>query len=189
MSNLNCLTRPTRLLRWLTVCSALLAPAGALAADEIKTELSGLHLCCGGCTAALEKALSEVSGVSDIVVQQDDAAATFVAADAAAAQAALKAVGKAGFGAAVKQQGKAVDFPVEKLAKDQTANHVTFEGLHLCCKGCVRSVLEAFAGAPEVAAVDCDLKKRTLTLTGEGISLPAVQKRLVEAGFYGTVAK
>ncbi len=89
----------------------------------------------------------------------------------------------------MKQRGKAVEFPVEKLEGDRKADRVTFDGVHLCCKGCVRSVLEAFAGAPEIAAVDCDLKKRTVTLTGQAIPLAAARKRLVAAGFYGTVAK
>lgn len=173
----------------LAVASFLVCSSVDLSAEEIKTQLAGMHLCCGGCTAALVEALSEVPGVRDVDVKQKESAASFVTSDVETADAALRAVAKAGFGCTVKRQGETVDFPVEKLDKDATADTVVFTGLHLCCKGCANSVVKSFEDLPTVASVDCDLKKRTATLTGKRISLLAVQKRLMAAGFYGAVAK
>lgn len=173
----------------LAFASFLVCSTAGLSAAEIKTQLAGMHLCCGGCTAALVEALSDVPGVRDVDVKQKEGTATFVTADVETADAALQAVAKAGFGCTVKRQGETVEFPVEKLDKDATADTVVFTGLHLCCKGCANSVVKSFSDLPTVASVDCDLKKRTATLTGKGISLLAVQKRLMAAGFYGAVAK
>lgn len=167
----------------------LLLAASSATAEEIKIELTGLHLCCGGCSAALAEALADVSGLLDKSIEQEAGSAAFFVADTAAADAALAAVAKAGFGAAVKRQGQTAAFPAEKIDPELRQDVLRFQGVHLCCKGCVRGVLKAFEGAAEVVSVDCDLKARTVTLSGKNISVAGAQKRLIAAGYYGTLVK
>ena len=64
--------------------------------NEIKVELTGVHLCCQGCVNAADAALRSVEGVNSRC-DMENGTVTLTASDDAAAQKALDALAAAGF--------------------------------------------------------------------------------------------
>lgn len=168
----------------------VLAAAPAIAAETVV--ITGLHLCCGGCVSAVEEALAEVVGLSDLEVDQELRTATFTADNDHAIRAAGTAVLNAGFFGQLSRNGSVTPLAVPEhgqIAAGTKADRAVFDNVHLCCKNCSRGVTKSLAKLREVVAVDCDTKAHTVTLTGKDMDLPAVAAALQAGGFYGTLRK
>ncbi len=167
-----------------------LSATPALAGEAI--EISGLHLCCGGCVAAVEEALSGVEGISDIEVDQKSRTATFSADDEKAVTAAGAALLNAGFFGEQKRGDKTAPLTISDTAKIDAGTKVdraVFDNVHLCCKLCSVSVTKSLKDVKEVIAVDCDTKAHTVTLTGKDFDVAAALEALHSAGFHGTLRR
>jgi copper chaperone CopZ len=174
------------IVRWLACLTlACLLPAAARAAADDQVEITGLHLCCGGCVAELEEALEEVEGLSDLKVDRAKRTARFRVPDAATRNAALEAVAAAGFYGTAMHDEEPVPMIAEADIKEAKTDRMVLTGVHLCCAGCTKAVVKAFEEVEEVVAVDCDLESRTVTLTGKDLDVAAIYERLHEAGFHG----
>ncbi len=65
----------------------------------------------------------------------------------------------------------------------QAETQVTLSGVHLCCKGCVKGVLEAVDGSGGKAS--CDAKAGTVAISGTKVSVEKALKGVAKAGYYG----
>ena len=107
-----------------SVCVAsfvALCASPAVGAGEVS--VSGLHICCGACVKAIDKALSAVDGVSDVDVDREAKEVHFQVGDAETGRAALEAVVKAGYFGKAKYDGRGVDMPQDDIEKNAKADH------------------------------------------------------------------
>ena len=176
----------TRLI--LFVCSALgfvLYAAPAARADEVS--VSGLHICCGACVKSLDEALSAVDDVRDISVDRETKKVSFQVSNDETGRAGLKAIVKAGYFGKAKYEDRDIEMPQKGVKKGAKADRVVFENLHICCKGCAKSITESVKDEKNVVAVDCDTKKGTVAFSGTEMELSKLLDALHKAGFHGTV--
>ena len=117
------------------------APQGDDPSPAIVT-VSEIHLCCGACVKAVQKAAA-VDGVQ-AEVSQDEGTAVLTAATYADIQKALDEIAKAGFSGKIEddtQAGK-VKFP-EIKTPDGNVKKLTVSHIHNCCRGCSDAIIEA----------------------------------------------
>ena len=167
------------------VAATALLTAGASPAAE-KVELKSVHMCCDGCAEEVATVLGKVGGVTGVSTDKKTTSATFTAADAKAAQAALDALAAAGFhGDPGKDKGYA--FKDDSGVKAGTVKTLTVAGFHNSCGGCVKSLKGAVKDVKGVAGVAAKAKVGTAELTGEFDAVEVVQA-LNKAGFHVKVA-
>lgn len=159
-----------------------LATAGAQPAAATKVELKNVHMCCDGCAEEVAAVLGKVQGVSGVSTDKKATSATFTAADAKTAQAALDALAAAGFhGDPGKDKGYA--FKDDSGVKAGTVKTLTVTGFHNSCPGCVKSLKDAVKDVKGVAGVNAKSKVSTAEVTGEFDAADLV-KALNKAGFH-----
>lgn len=156
------------------------------ATSQAQVEVSGVHLCCGGCAKAVGQALAEVDGVSNASCDRDAKTVNFNASGEEAIKAGLTALAKAGFHGKAIMGNRELKYPAEEVEKDAASDEITFYGVHLCCGGCAKAVGEALKGLGEPA---CDREAKTVTLKGDGISVAKAVAALNKAGFHGSLKK
>lgn len=182
--------RASALVRGGLAFGLVLSLALSVRADETTAvEIKGLHLCCRGCEEALNAALSSVDGVHDLQINRKVQQATFTADNDEALRAVGLAMTEAGFFGEVTAGGEPYVVVVEEIDENETTDRVTFDGVHLCCGGCARAIVRAFADYDSVVAVDCDTDDGTVTFTGQGFKLADVRNLLHKAGYHGRVKR
>ncbi len=159
---------------------AILLIPGFLAAETIT--LSGVHLCCKGCIRGAEKAASSTGATAK--ADHKKKTVTITAADAAAVQKAVDALGKNGY------YGKSsnASISIKADAPDKKVSSCTVSGVHLCCKKCVKAldkVIDNLEGAEAHTAVS---QHDTFKVKGN-FSLKALQKALHAEGLSGTITE
>jgi copper chaperone CopZ len=142
------------------------------------------HLCCGGCQAGAEEALSEVEGVASISCDLNTKVISFKADGDKAAGEGIKALAKAGFFGQAAHGDKPLKFPVSGAKKGMKANSFTLAGIHLCCSACVTGSQKALVDVKGVSLIDIDRNEKTIKLTGDSVSVPEAVAALNKAGFY-----
>lgn len=164
--------------------AAMLLFASSALADSTVT-LSKLHLCCGACVAAVNKAVGSVDGAS---VEVDKAAlsATITAADGETAQKAVDAVAAAGFHGVSDNDDIAMKN--DSGATEGNVRRVVVSGLHNCCGGCNVAIKKALDTVDGVQANTAKPKSSTLVVEGN-FDAQAVVKALNDAGFHVQVQK
>ncbi|MBY0456590.1 MAG: heavy-metal-associated domain-containing protein [Gemmataceae bacterium] len=164
------------------VAVTALATAGAQPAAAAKVELKNVHMCCDGCAEEVAAVLGKVQGVTGVSTDKKTTSATFTAADAKTAQAALDALAAAGFhGDPGKDKGYA--FKDDSGVKAGTVKTLTVTGFHNSCPGCVKSLKDAVKGVKGVAGVTAKSKVSTAEVTGEFDAVDLVSA-LNKAGFH-----
>ncbi len=154
-----------------------------LAADEnVKLKVSEMHLCCGACTSAVEKAVKSVEGAS-VTVSEDEGTAEIAAKDKETAQKAIDAMAKAGF------HGK-LDSDLVAFKKveppEGTVESLELEGIHNCCGGCNAAIKEAIGKVDGIKSTTLAAKKSSFTASGKFDAKELVNAMLA-AGFHCTV--
>lgn len=162
--------------------AAVLVSGSIATAGEVK--LSETHLCCGACVKAVEAALTDVDGVSDVKVDKDAKTVTFTSTDAKTARGGIVALAKAGYGGKATHAGKEMKLP-KGFKEDGSADTVTVRGLHNCCAGCAKSITAALTKVEGVSDVKC--KEKACTITGTNVSYAKVIAALHEAGLHGNI--
>ncbi|MBX3412877.1 MAG: heavy-metal-associated domain-containing protein [Pirellulales bacterium] len=171
-------------------CLVLLFGATSVgAADRTPVQLENMHLCCKTCSNDLTDALSSVEGIEQIEVDRKTASARFLSPSDEKTQEALGAMAEAGFFATATQGDKKLTVPTEKIEPELKADRIVFEGVHLCCGGCAKGVVQGYTDLTDVVAVDCDVDERTVTLTGKELSVAQMREALHKAGFSGKLVR
>lgn len=171
-------------MRWMTALSLVLSPAWLFAGD---VNVSNVHICCGSCVSAVDEALGEVEGVSDVGADQNTKTIRFKAKDDKAAEAGIKALADHGFFGKAKHGDKKLDFPPSGVKKGEKANTLVLHGVHLCCGACVTGAKKSLENVAGVNAIEIDRKTGRITLKGGGIDTTKAVDALNAGGFYASV--
>lgn len=160
---------------------------GAAQAGDVT--IKGVHLCCGACVKAVQKALNGTEGVSNIAADRDAKTISFTATDEKAAKSAITALADGGFYGKASLDGKELPFPDAGAKKGAKADKVVLKGLHLCCGACVRDANKVLEKVPGVDKVEVDRSENRATLTGKDIDVRKAVDALNAGGFFGRVEK
>ena len=161
------------------VIAALAAlPLTAAKAENVNVKVSNIHNCCPMCTDPINASLTK-AGATDIKATPTEV--SFVAADAATAEKAVKALFDAGF------SGKVEGAKPPVAVKNAKAKNLKIVGLHNCCGQCAKGIREAikpFSGTNPV------LQGTVLVMSSDkDIDADAVIKALSDKGYSGRIEK
>jgi copper chaperone CopZ len=151
--------------------------------NEIKMELTGVHLCCQGCVNAADAALMSVEGVHSHC-EMENGTVSLTAKDDAAAQKALNALAAAGFYGNSDNQNLAMK-PVGTLPVGKIKS-VKVSGIHNCCGPCCDAIKEAINTVQGVTSDTAKPRATTFVVTGDFYAADLV-KALNRAGFSAQV--
>ena len=179
---------PLNFLHRSLLAAALVAMASFAApsaqAEETVT-LKGVHLCCDGCSAAVEKAVIATPDVKEVkcVVDGKKGTVQLKADSIEAIQAAVDAIAAAGFHG--KLDTKEVKWPKAKLPKGNV-ELLEVEHVHNCCPACAKAIKKALAEVEGVESDTCKPKVESFAIKGN-FDPKAALKALHKAGFHATV--
>jgi periplasmic mercuric ion binding protein len=175
--------------RLLIMGAALLAPLAANA--ETTVGISGVHICCDGCAAAIEEAVAKTAEDKDhpaevkCAIDAEERSVELVGADVDAVQAAVNQIAAAGFHG--KLDNKEVAWPKSKAPKGKTSR-LELTGVHNCCGACAKAIKKALAEVDGVAGDTVKPKESSFVVEGD-FEPRAVIKALRKAGFHATLAE
>lgn len=151
--------------------------------NEIKVELTHVHLCCQSCVNAADAALRSVEGVTSRCDIESETI-TVIGSDAIAAQKGLDALVFAGFyGDCDNPQlaMKAVsDIPAGKV------HSLKISGIHNCCGPCCAAIKKAISTVEGVTSNTAKPRKTSFEVTGDFNAADLI-KALNSAGFSALV--
>lgn len=153
-----------------------------LAADDASVTLTGAHLCCDHCVDDAEAGAktAPLPAGATVKADGDEMTVKITAKNDKDLQAAVDSVFKAGYyGKSSSETVKVADLP----ASDATADSLTVQDLHLCCKKCVRAFNKAALSVSGVAESSANPHDEKVTLTGKGFKTRDVLQALRDAGF------
>jgi mercuric ion binding protein len=165
---------------------AVLALAGAARAEsEVKVELKGVHLCCGGCVKAVGEILGKIDGIEG-KCDKDAKTVTITAKNAGAAKKALQALADGGYHGDSGNKDLAIkdDSGVEKGKVEK----LTLTGAHNCCGMCCKGIKAVLKKVDGVKDDTVKPKEGTFEVTGD-FDAAEVVKALNAAGFHVKVKK
>jgi len=154
-------------------------------AAETTVTLKGVHLCCGGCSKGVERAVKQVDGAT-VKCDRKAGTAVITAGDKASAQKALDVIADAGYHG--KTDSSDLRVKDDNTAPDRDVSSLTVTGAHLCCGSCVKGVNKAVKGVAGVAGTDAKKKQTSFTIKGT-FNAKAAVKALYEAGYHVKVAE
>ena len=175
--------------RFGTCVAILLVAALNMGADDTKVTVtvSEMHVCCGACIKAIEKAIAKVPGVEAKVEEESgeegEGMATLTAANYETIQKAIDEIAKAGFHGDLDTDK--VKFAPIKTA-DGNVKQLEIANIHNCCKGCSKVIEAAIVGVKGVTTKTVEPKKSSITVEGD-FDAAEVVNALVAAGFYPTL--
>ena len=150
-------------------------------AAEVKTTITGVHICCQSCVKGVAKAVADVPGLT-AKADQDAETVTLIGPDTATVQKGADTLVAAGYFG--KSSDAAIKLNAETGAKNQTVSSLKIEGVHLCCGKCVKAVGEALGTVPGVTGNTAAKGARTFEVTGS-FNDKAVFDALQKAGLTG----
>lgn len=176
-----------------TVLTTGLVTLAAAVSQAAEAKMEGAHLCCEGCVQLVNKALSDVEGVSGVAASVEAGTVTFQAAEEKAAKAGMKALAMAGLHGKATFDGKEIALPDSGFKKGTSERMVIYNVL-MCCPKCEKAVTEAIEEVPNVDEVRLDRKRNTVRVIARGGGGGAkktfetldVIAALNKAGFHGT---
>jgi len=165
------------------VAASVIFSCGVTQAGTVTVK--GVHLCCGGCTAAATEALENVKSVGQISCDLNSKVISFEVPDEKTAQLAIDSLAKGGFFGTATHGDKLLKYPESGAKKGDKVNEVTIYGLHLCCDSCVTQAQEALSKSNRISSMEFDRAKGTVRLIGQQIDLQNAIGLLNKAGYYG----
>ncbi len=144
--------------------------------------ISDMHLCCKGCTSAVEKAVAKVPGVQ-CTTSEEESNTLLSAGDSRAVQKAIDEIAAAGFYGTL--DNTAVEF---KPIKFNPGNVKKLEVAHIhnCCMTCTEAIQGAVDSVSGVTSNSVKNKQVSFVVEGD-FSPDEVVKSLQAAGFYPTI--
>jgi mercuric ion binding protein len=173
-------------MRWIT---SVLCAISATSLWGGEVSVSHVHLCCGSCLSAVDDALSDVAGVSDVAADQNTKTIRFTAADDKAAEAGIKALARHGFFGQAKHGSKKLEFPPSGAKMGEKSNLIELYGVHLCCGACVTGAKKALENVGGLSAIEIDRAGGKITLNGAGMETTKALDALNAGGFYALLKK
>jgi copper chaperone CopZ len=162
-----------------------------MASPDVKVEIKGLHLCCGGCEGAATKAITDGGG-KDAKADKGAGTITFSASNEKNAQKALDSLAKAGFygdtgnkALMIHDDSGVVSNPKKAAPKVMS---LSLQGAHNCCGACAKGIKAALAKVDGYESDDVKDKDGKFTVKGN-FEAAAVIKALNDAGYHVTVSK
>lgn len=178
-----------KIMRYITLLIGTLVAFSSPPADAGTVAVKGTHLCCGGCQASADEALSEVEGVSEISCDLNTKVISYHASSDKAATDGIEALAAAGFYGTATHGTKKLAYPASGAKQGMKANFLLLAGLHLCCTACVTGSQQALVGVAGVSLIDIDRNEKTIKLTGDAINVAEAIAALNKAGFYCRLPK
>lgn len=163
---------------------ALVFAAQGLVAQAETVKLENVHLCCGACVRGAQAALGKVEGLT-AKVDQDSESVTLTADKAEVLKKGIAALQGAGF---YGKSDKAEFASADNNGSAEKQARAEFEGIHNCCGGCSKAIVDACKTVDGVAGVGIKAKATTFVVEGN-FSSSAVIKALQAAGFQAKVKK
>jgi copper chaperone CopZ len=165
-------------------CRVTAAPQSDDPSPVIVT-VSEIHLCCGACVKAVQKAAT-VDGVQ-AEVSQDEGTAVLTAASYADVQRALDEIAKAGFSGKIEDDTQAGKVKFSEIkTPDGNVKKLAVKHIHNCCRGCSEAIAAAIEGVDGVASHTVKPKKVEFVVEGD-FDPGAVIEAIQDAGFYPQV--
>jgi copper chaperone CopZ len=165
---------------------ALLLACSPLLATEtlpVTATITEVHLCCKGCTSALDKAVAKVPGVTS-KTNQDDQSTVLTANNPKDLQKAIDEIAAAGF--CGKVDNADVAFKPIEFKEGQNVRRLEVAHIHNCCKMCTDAIKGAVEAVPGVKGNTVKNKEVSFVVEGD-FSPTEVVKAIQEAGFYPTL--
>lgn len=147
---------------------------------ETKVTLSEMHICCGACVKAVNKAIDSVEGAS-VKVNKDEGTSTITADNEQTAARALQAVADAGFHG--KSDNDTLEIADDSGVPQGKVERLELRGIHNCCGGCNKALKKALTTVEGVAGDNASPKNKTLVVEGDFVAQELI-KALYEAGFH-----
>jgi hypothetical protein len=161
---------------------AALAPGTAQA--EVKVKVSKMHICCKGCTVAIQKAVAKMPEVT-ITVDQEKGTTELAAEKAESVQKALDAIARAGFHGV--SDNKELKFKEEKAPEGKVQRLEVFS-VHNCCPACTKAIKGAIAKVEGVKGDTCENKKESFVIEGDFVAKDVIAA-INKAGFNASLTK
>ncbi|MBI1371871.1 MAG: hypothetical protein GC159_03805 [Phycisphaera sp.] len=169
---------------WMMVVVATLAMTmSVLAASDAKVTLTGVHLCCSGCTKGVAAAVQKADGAK--VACDKDAGSVTISGSKASVQKALDELAAAGFHG--KSDNADLQIKDDSGAADKKVSDLKVTGAHLCCGKCVKGVNSALKDVDGVEGTDAEKNAESFTIKGSFNAAAAI-KALNAAGYHVKVA-
>lgn len=166
----------------ITLIATLLIQA-SLAETSVKLE--GVHLCCGACEKAVEKAVSAIKGAT-CDADKDLEQVTISAPNKKALAKSVSAMVNAGyFGVS---SDASIKIRNNSGAKNKMVDSLKVEGIHLCCGKCVDTVNEALSMVKGVTGNTAKKKVDGFEITGR-FNAKEIFDAFNEYGLSGKVAR
>lgn len=163
----------------LFVCSPLLAAETV----PVTVTITEIHLCCKGCTSAVDKAVAKVPGVTS-KTNQDEQSTVLTASNPKDLQKAIDEIAAAGFHGKIDNADVAFK-PIE-FKEGENVRKLEVAHIHNCCKMCTDAIKGAIEAVPGVTSNT--VKNKQVSFVVEGDFSPAeVVKAIQDAGFYPTL--
>lgn len=171
-------------MRLFALAAVALALTAAAAQAAVTVTVSEMHLCCRGCTMAVEKAVAKLEGVK-VTTSQEDGTTVIEAADLKVVQEALDAIASAGFTG--KLDSDDMKF-AEIKAPEGKVKRLAIYQIHNCCGACTKAIKHALAEVEGVTGDSCTAKKTEFVIEGDFVAKDAIAA-LGKAGFYCSLKK
>jgi copper chaperone CopZ len=163
----------------LTMAVAVLSAASAPAATRATIE--GVHICCAGCTKAIEAGLKKVEDL-EFNVDSKKQVVLISAGDLKTAQKGIDALAAAGFHGKVKSDAKKLHFKPVKPPKGKVTR-LEVEKIHNCCLKCTKAIQAALAKVEGVEADSAKPKVTKFAIEGNFSAAEAIEA-IFNAGFH-----
>jgi len=161
---------------------AAVAVWGAGTAQAGKVEITGAHICCPKCVAAITDILKNVDGVSHAAAKPKGVI-SFTTTDDKATTAAVTALLDGGFIGAATDDGKEVKPELTSPKAGDKADSVTVTNTHVCCPRCQAAIKGTLPADAKAEFPD----KTTVKITGKDLDKAEILESLRKAGFNGKV--
>ena len=157
----------------------VLSSASALA--ETTATIEGVHICCAGCTKAVEAGLKKVEGL-EFKVDPKKQAVLLSAEDVKTAQKGIDALAGAGFHGKVKSDNKNLHFKPVKPPEGKVTR-LEVQKIHNCCGKCTKAIQAALAKVEGVEADSAKPKVTKFAIEGNFSAAEAIEA-IFNAGFH-----
>ncbi|QDU93049.1 cation transporter [Lignipirellula cremea] len=157
----------------------------SFAQAETKVTVSNVHLCCGACVKAVDKAIQGVEGATAVAAQGTHSIAITAESDAAA-QNAIDALADAGFHG--ETDSETIKYKDDTGAEAGLVKRLELTGVHNCCGSCNVAIKKAIGTVDGVEASTAKPKQTSFVVEGNFDGKKLVSA-LLDAGFHVKVKK
>lgn len=151
----------------------------------VMVTLSEVHLCCGACVKAVEKA-ARIDGVQ-AEVSQDEGAVVLTAGSYKDVQSSIDEIAKAGFSGKIEDETQAAHVKFRAIkTPDGNVKKLSVRHIHNCCRGCSDAIIAAIESVDGVSSHTVKPKVEEFVVEGD-FDAGAVVAAIEDAGLCPTL--